>query len=61
MVDDLRPCPICGCDIVQLMRDRDGYWVWCSNCQTDWPREPTAEAAIRQWGGLMSEKSPSRH
>lgn len=50
MTDQLKPCPFCGSEKVELESEGDGNnWVECQFCATCGPMQETEADAIAAW------------
>jgi len=53
MSEELRPCPFCGSNFVNM--NRVGWWVVCENCGAEGPAKETREEALATWNRRANE------
>ncbi len=46
---ELRECPFCGCENVQVLKRDFGYAVICVGCMTSLSNSSTRQEAVDQW------------
>lgn len=48
---ELKPCPFCGSENVNIDADIDDYWYWvyCQECETRGPISTVGLDAIEAW------------
>ena len=48
-MSELKLCPFCGCEELNVFGWSDQYWVNCPRCETEGPSGETKTEAIDAW------------